>query len=116
MIGAKPLGKSLKMIADDLATRVSPGSPQTASSRSRQLTIGSLLAIFLIALGVRFLHWQDSHADILESKYALTGVFLRYDREATRMLEQKSILFPSIPPESGDARLIVHPPVYSIIL
>jgi len=73
-------------------------------------------AIFISALGVRLLYWQDKHVEIVGGKFALSGVFNRYEKEARRMLDKGGILFPRERPASGDARMLVHPPGYSILL
>lgn len=73
-------------------------------------------SIFALALGVRLLHWQDKHVDIISGKTSLSGVFSRYDKDARRMLEEGRILFPPELPADGDARMLTHPPGYSIIL
>jgi hypothetical protein len=67
-------------------------------------------------VGVRFLHWQDKHVEIVGGKAALAGVFNRYEKEATRILDSGGILFPREQPAPGDARMLVHPPGYSILL
>lgn len=73
-------------------------------------------AIFLAALGVRFLHWQDSRIEIVGGKASLSGVFDRYRKEARRMIDEGGILFPREPPEAGNARMLAHPPGYSILM
>lgn len=73
-------------------------------------------AIFLSAVGVRLLHWQDKHVEIVRGETALSGVFSRYDKEARRMIDEGRILFPRKLPVAGDARMLTHPPGYSIIL
>lgn len=73
-------------------------------------------AIFLSALGVRLLHWQDKNVQIVAGKTALSGVFNRYQKEAQRIVEEGRILYPREPPLSGNARLLAHPPGYSILL
>jgi hypothetical protein len=73
-------------------------------------------AILLSALGIRLLYWQDKHVEIVGGKAALSGVFNRYQKEARRMLDEGGILFPRERPASGDARMLVHPPGYSILL
>jgi hypothetical protein len=73
-------------------------------------------AIFLSALGVRLLQWQDKHIEIVSGQNSLSGVFTRYQKEARRIHEEGRILFPLEHPVSGDARLVAHPPGYSILL
>jgi len=70
----------------------------------------------LSALGARLLYWQDKHIEIVAGKASLSGVFNRYRKEARRMLEEGRLLYPLERPVSGDARLLAHPPGYSILL
>jgi dolichyl-phosphate-mannose-protein mannosyltransferase len=72
--------------------------------------------IFVSGVGVRLLHWQDKHVEIVSGKASLFGVFNRYEKEARRMLDSGGILFPRVSPANGDARMLVHPPGYSILL
>jgi Dolichyl-phosphate-mannose-protein mannosyltransferase len=72
--------------------------------------------IFFSALGVRLLHWQD-HAVELSLRDTLSqNMALQYRREARRILEEGSILFPRQRVDPGDARMIIHPPGYSIVM
>src|SRR5262245_9959912 len=88
--------------------------PSARPGRVQLVVIGSI--IFVSAVGVRLLHWQDSNVEIIYGKTSLGGVFNRYDKEARRILDEGGVLFPANPPERGDARLLVHPPGYSILL
>ncbi len=103
-----------------LAKAVKWPSYQLARSARSHLTRTQLAVIctvvFLSAAGVRLLHWQDKHVEIVGGKTALGGVFNRYQKEARRMLDSGGILFPRDPPAVGDARMLVHPPGYSILL
>ena len=74
------------------------------------------VAIFLSAVGVRLFCWQDRHVDIVAGKTSLSGVFNRYQKEARRIVEEGRVLFPRERPAFGDARLVAHPPGYSILL
>jgi len=74
------------------------------------------LAILSLSIGVRAFHWQDSHLLITRSTTSLMGVFNRYRKEADRILAEGAILFPSERPAPGDARMLAHPPGYSIVL
>jgi hypothetical protein len=96
-----------------------PSSHLAGSSRSRltRIQLGVICtAIFLSALSVRLLYWQDKHVEIVGGKTSLSGVFNRYQKEARRMLDEGGILFPREQPALGDARMLVHPPGYSILL
>lgn len=69
------------------------------------------LTIFFLALAVKLLYWHDQASVTVNNLYALA-----YDTEAERILAGKGILFPSEAPKSGDAKLLVHPPGYSILV
>jgi hypothetical protein len=86
-----------------------------ARPRSRAILVRCLL-IFFIAVGVRLLHWQDSHVGVVSGKTALGGVYKHYAREAERIIEERSLLYPREPPAEGDARMLLHPPGYAILL
>src|ERR1051325_5910109 len=83
-------------------------------------SIASVLAlsafVFLLAVGVRCLHWQDKHIEIGNAPFALSGVFTRYQKEARRILDEGRILFPREQNDSGDARILAHPPGYSLVV
>jgi len=83
-------------------------------------SIASVLAlsafVFLLAVGVRCLHWQDKHIEIVNGRFALSGVFTRYQKEARRILDEGRILFPREQNDSGDARILAHPPGYSLVV
>jgi dolichyl-phosphate-mannose-protein mannosyltransferase len=90
---------------------------QRTRSRLTRIQLGVICTtILLSALGVRFLHWQDRHVEIVSGKASLAGVLNRYRKEATRMLDEGGILFPREQPADGNARLLAHPPGYSILL
>ena len=74
------------------------------------------LAICVVALTVRYLHWQDRHSEILWSKTSLMGLFNRYQNDASRMNSGGGVLFPSQLPSDGDAKLLVYPPGYSLLV
>ena len=78
----------------------------------RRLAV-SCAIIFLLALGVRLLHWQDARAASVQAGPGMSVIARRYETEAQRMLKEGGILFPRTPVDPGDARLILHPPGYS---
>jgi Dolichyl-phosphate-mannose-protein mannosyltransferase len=103
-------------LRDWLSQRVLLKPPEpSAPSRSKALLVRCLL-IFLIAVGVRLLHWQDQHVWIASGKTALGGVYKHYEREAERMINDRSLLFPREQAAEGDARMLLHPPGYAILL
>jgi hypothetical protein len=65
--------------------------------------------IFLIATGVRCLHWQDSHLE--SGQESLTH---RYLQQAEQMLDGDGILFPRDYNDPVNVQLLVHPPGYSM--
>ena len=87
----------------------------TETTRLKPLLLAFIL-IFLTSIGVRLLHWQDKKIDFEQKKSLSTALVTGYEREAKRMVEQGGVLYPSEPVDSGDARMLVHPPGYSIIV
>lgn len=74
------------------------------------------ITVFLIALGVRVLHWQDLRVEMEKGDALVTTLGRPYRQEANRIRERGGVLFPSEPVKDGDARSIVHPPGYSILI
>ena len=74
------------------------------------------VAIFLLALGVRALHFQDSYSVLHEKGQWMASNARHYRTEALRMLKERWILFPPQRVDPGDARLILHPPGYSAFI
>lgn len=86
------------------------------AGKSSGLHVGlSCLAVFCLALGVRFLHWQDLNGETAARPERQTRLSRAYEREATRMLGYRWLLVPPEPRDPGDARLVVHPPGYSML-
>src|SRR5262249_131467 len=71
--------------------------------------------VFLLAAGVRMLHLRDSFVEIQSGEGLSTTLIRPYLSEAGRMRDA-GLLFPSKPPIDQDARMILHPPGYSMIL
>ncbi len=93
--------------------------PEVETSRPanhRRVHLLMILMIFLLAAGVRLLHLQDKHFEIVNANASLAGVHERYKKEAERILDNGGLLFPNELPRDGDARLIVHPPGYTFLL
>src|SRR5262249_57047351 len=67
-------------------------------------------AIFLTALGVRLLYWQDTASEMSAQDTLSRNMARQYRREARRILDEGTILFPREQIDPGDARLIIHPP------
>ena len=96
-----------------LNARLSPRSIAPLSPLRLTLICG---AIFFLALGVRLLYWQDSAVDMSVQDTLSRNMAMQYRREARRMLRDGTVLFPREQVDPGDARMIVHPPGYSIVM
>jgi hypothetical protein len=90
--------------------------PQAQSTiRRKKLLLCAV--VFLTALGVRLLMWQDLRAELMRGRKAAPNSFARsYLDQAQQMIEDGALLLPNKLPEKGDVRMIVHPPGYSILL
>jgi hypothetical protein len=84
------------------------------ATRTRLAVLASL--VFLVAFGVRLLHWQDIDAEHLYGETMITKLVDHYALESRLMLEERGLLFPGVPVDPGDAHRIMHPPGYSILL
>ena len=84
--------------------------------RSRLHLVVICALIFLSGLGVRFLHQQDGQAELFRKGTMMKGLIKPYWRQAERIIEEGTILFPRDAADPGDARLLLHPPGYSIFL
>jgi hypothetical protein len=96
-----------------------PSSHLARSSRSHltRVHFGVICtAIFLLALGVRLLYWQDNAPEISLNDTLSRNMALQYRREARRMIGEGTILFPREQIDPGDARTIIHPPGYSMVM
>jgi hypothetical protein len=91
-----------------------PAAKMPARSRRTQVVL-SCAGIFLIAFGVRLLHWQDSYAEIARGEPWMSDLVRQYKDEAQRMRAGNLRLSPD-EMGSGDARLLLHPPGYSLLM
>lgn len=87
-----------------------------AEKGSYKTLLLAFLLIFITSIGVRLLHWQDERLDFQRQESLSTTLITGYEREANRMLEQGTILYPREPVDTGDARMLVHPPGYSVLI
>lgn len=71
--------------------------------------------VFLLSAGVRLLFWQDLAPELSLRDTLSQNMALQYRREARRMLEEGTLLYPRNHPDT-DARMIVHPPGYSLVM
>lgn len=74
--------------------------------------------IFLTALGVRVLYWQDNYGALLPGNRGSVLQMMShfYYGQAQRMLDDGGLLFPQRPVDPGDATILTHPPGYSILM
>jgi hypothetical protein len=89
---------------------------RTISGGRRVLFAISCGIIFGIALGVRLLYWQDNQVQIVQGAGWFSDLLKPYRVEAERLLKDGSILFPNTPSDQSDARMLVHPPGYSLLI
>ena len=87
---------------------------RTTAPRSRLFAICA--AVFLTGLGVRLMYWQDAAPELSVEDTLSRNMAVQYRREARRILDEGSILYPRERVDPGDARLIIHPPGYSIVM
>jgi hypothetical protein len=91
--------------------------PQTKPyTRQRLQLLSACALIFLTAFGVRLLQWQDMRVETLREDSIATTLVNLYEIEAKRMEEDGGLVFPSRALDPGDARMLVHPPGYAILL
>jgi len=84
----------------------------TARQSQRRLRTGAICAaLFLLALGVRFLYWQDNRAG-----FVFTGMFAEYKAHALLLAhgDLRHFLTGFDPP--SDADVVKHPPGYPLFL
>ena len=86
----------------------------TRVTRTRRAVICTV--IFLTALGVRLLYWQDTAPEMSINDTLSRNMARQYRREARRMLDEGRILVPREQIDPGDARMIIHPPGYSMVM
>jgi hypothetical protein len=103
----------LKPASDWLSQNIA--GPSVAKPRRQHLMI-ICLGIFLIALGVRLLHWQDHAVELLKNEEMMPSLAKHYKQEAIQMIDEGYILYPASPVDPGDARLILHPPGYAFLM
>jgi hypothetical protein len=72
-------------------------------------------SIFLLAFGVRLLHWQDRRLELTSRDTLRQNVARQYRREAMRMLTGGGILFPK-DADPSNALIWLHPPGYCILM
>lgn len=89
--------------------------PKPERPKRLALTLACAI-IFVIALGVRLLHWQDIQVEVLQAQTIATTMATAYRAEAHRMLAEGGILLPHTATDPQDARMVLHPPGFSILM
>jgi dolichyl-phosphate-mannose-protein mannosyltransferase len=114
----KPLQSALLKTARGwISRRLAPPCYKPCPQEKRFVRLSAACAIiFIVAVGVRLLHWQDNRIQYAQSRALESGLVTLYKSEAARIATKGGILFPSEPVERGDARMLIHPPGYSIFL
>ena len=108
------INRARKWLSEDLLPL--NAAPQSRPNHAKQLIYAGCCAmVFAVALGVRTLHWNDAHVEIERGDTLLTELVRHYRYEAGRMVQQGRILFPTSQDRS-DARLLVHPPGYAVLI
>jgi hypothetical protein len=102
LIGVTRLGD---LLSQHLANR--PSLKGNGDHRGR-LAIACGL-VFLIAVGVRVLQWQDNHL-----RSGLGSLTHSYLKQAGQILAGEGMLFPRNCDDPANPQLLVHPPGYSI--
>lgn len=97
-------------------TELVRASPSLINSppRSAARLAAFCLVVFLTAVGVRLLHWQDSYLKVTANG-TLTQGLDAYRPDVDRILSGDGILFSRGAVDPTDASLILHPPGYSIL-
>jgi hypothetical protein len=92
-------------------------APVRPSKRLRRAQAVIVCAvIFFAAATVRLLSFQDVRGDLDRKGAMLKDLINPYWKETERILREGRLLFPLEYPDSGDARMILHPPGYPIAL
>lgn len=100
-----------------IAQQLAPADKDRKDGKPHAIHFGLIAAsIFLLALGVRLLQCQDVYAESLRNDTMLQRLRHFYTGEASRILKQGTILFPTEPADPSDASRISHPPGYSILM
>lgn len=92
----------------------SPVQPPKRRGRAQLVVVCAI--IFFSAATVRLLRFQDVQGALNGKGALLKDLINPYWKETERILREGRLLFPLEYPDSGDARLILHPPGYPIVL
>ncbi|HEV8484549.1 MAG TPA: glycosyltransferase family 39 protein [Blastocatellia bacterium] len=108
---------SVAAALDRLRRKLAPGADSEVPVRRKLVKTATwCVVIFIVALGVRLLYWQDSRTESLYGESIITYLIEPYQKEVANMIEERGILFPGVQVDPGDAHRIWHPPGYSMLL
>ncbi len=116
MIKKESLSAAFNSSREWIGDRLAPDKKNIPAPPRRLRIAIACAAIFLVAAGVRFLQWQDLRVDFERGESMATKLIKPYQSEARRMAEDGGLLFPRNAVDPSDARMIVHPPGYSILI
>lgn len=108
--------KRLQMAGNRFFAQLPLGGSRSSRTLRRRHALCICAFLFLVAVGVRLLHWQDSYVEIARGEPWMSDLVRQYIGEAQRMREGGGILFPREKFDPGDARFVVHPPGYSMLM
>jgi hypothetical protein len=110
--GAKPPARARGWLVKRLAVN---DAQQGHAARRRVRFAIICSGIFLSALTVRLLHWQDNLDGVKFDAPQFAIIDTQYKIEVRRMISEGGILFPRTH-DPGDARMLNHPPGYAMLL
>jgi hypothetical protein len=114
---SKRLPMTAMRAAELITGRLASNITRKVERRPRLRWLAVICAsIFLVAFGVRLLRWQDLRGDFLHEENFQATLVGHYEREARQMIEEGRMLVPKRPADQGDARMLMHPPGYSILM
>lgn len=114
----KSFGKLFRRLStrfDSLSLSLRPDETISSSAHSARNTILICATIFLLATGVRLLHWQDMRP-LIESGKMYFGMTEGYRADTENLLAGRFDLFIGGPSPPTDANILKHPPGYSLLL
>lgn len=113
-MSARRINSVRARLSEQLAKSESDGSLRT---RRHGRWLGLMCAaVLLLSVAVRLLYFQDMRGEVLHEQSLATNLVYNYEEEKQRMFNDGGLLFPSKPVDPSDARMLFHPPGYSILL
>lgn len=91
-------------------------APTTPDRRHRKHLAIGCASIFLVALTIGLLYWQDASTEIARGDSTIQRLAIPYRDEVGRMLDTGGVLYPQGDLDPGDARTIAHPPGYAVLM